>query len=88
MLLILMSFSNFMIAVPSVGVRFLQLCVPLLVYLWIKTMTDTKWHSYIKYVPIFYAYKILYWFRDTVAISDPFLYLTNSIHLIVKNITS
>ena len=84
--LILFSFSNFMIAVPSVGVRFIQLCVPFVVYLWIQTMTDTKWHEYIKYVPVLYAYKLLYWFRSTVSISDPFLYLTNSVHLIIKNL--
>ncbi|MBR3677624.1 MAG: EpsG family protein [Alistipes sp.] len=84
--IILLSFSNFMIAVPSVGVRFTQLCVPFVVYLWVQTMTETKWHSYIKYVPILYAYKILYWYRYTASTCDPFLYLTNSIHLIVNNL--
>lgn len=84
--LILLSFSNFMIAVPSVGVRFIQLCVPFVVYLWLQTMTDTKWHKYIKYTPVLYCYILLYWFRNTISISDPFLYLTNSIHLIVNNL--
>lgn len=83
--LILLSFSNFMMAVPSVGVRFIQLCVPFVVYLWVQTMADTKWHKYIKYTPVLYCYTLLYWFRNTVSISNPFLYLTNSIHLIIKN---
>lgn len=84
--IILLSFSNFMIAVPSVGVRFIKLCVPFVVYLWLQTMTDTKWHKYIKYTPVLYCYVLLYWFRNTISISDPFLYLTNSIHLIVNNL--
>lgn len=84
--LILLSFSNFMMTVPSVGVRFIQLCVPFIAYLWVRTMTETKCHKYIKFVPILYCYTLLYWFRNTVSISDPFLYVTNSIHLIVNNL--
>jgi hypothetical protein len=86
-LLVWMVFVNLTWSIPSFGVRFLWLSIPFLVYLILITRKQISVLTKLSYIiPIIFSYQILYWVRNMISISDPYLYMSNLPHLILKNL--
>ena len=83
--LIVGSFVNFTASIPSVGVRFEKLAIPLLVLLWAMNYKSLSKHNTLFYfVPVVYAYSILYWIRYMASITAIDLYIAPLPYTIVK----
>ena len=83
--LIVGSFVNFTASIPSVGVRFEKLTIPLLVLVWAMNYKSlSKYNNWFYLVPIFYAYSILYWIRYMASITELDLYIAPLPFTIVK----
>ncbi|KAF0236573.1 MAG: hypothetical protein FD181_2624 [Prolixibacteraceae bacterium] len=86
-LLVWMTFVNFTWGIPSFGARFLALSIPFIVYLILITRKQISVLTKLTYlIPIVFSYPILYWVRNMISISDPYLYLSNLVHLVIKNL--
>ena len=77
MYLIIASFSNFTMSIPSTGGRYIQLSFPFLAILWLKSYENLKqYNSIIIYgIPICFAYSVLHWFRNVMSVTELDLYL-------------
>lgn len=83
--LIVGSFVNFTASIPSVGVRFEKLTIPLLVILWAMNYKSLSKHNNLFYfVPVVYAYSILYWVRHMASITEIDLYIAPLPYTIFK----
>jgi len=74
--LVLVTIVNYVMSVPSLGARFQKLTIPLLVFIWLyyyKKLQKINWVLYL--VPIAYSYKILYWIRYMLSVTDLGLYI-------------
>ncbi len=83
--LVVGSFVNYTASVPSVGVRFQHLTYPLLVILW--AMNDdylVKYKKLFYFVPVVYAYSILYWLRYMASITYLDIYIAPLPYSIIK----
>ena len=79
------SFVNFTASIPSVGVRFEKLTIPLLVILWAMNYKSLSKHNNLFYfVPVVYAYSILYWVRHMASITEIDLYIAPLPYTIFK----
>ena len=77
---------NVCVVIPSI-VRFNALTIPFVVYLWISSYDlMKKWNKVLLLIPFVYSYSLLYWFRNMCEVTDPFLLMSNSIHLFLKNL--
>ena len=75
-LVVLMSIVNITLSIPSVGVRFIRLAIPFIVYLFVANPWISKKYSTVIYlIPIAFSYEILYWVRRMISISEWYLYL-------------
>ncbi len=75
-LVVLMCVVNITLSIPSVGVRFIQMAVPFIVYLFVVNSDLTKrFSSLVYFVPIAYSYEVLYWVRHMISISEWYLYV-------------
>lgn len=84
-LIILMTFVNFTFVIPSVGVRFFKLVIPLLVYLLIKSPSFTNKYKYLVYsIPVAYSVDVLYWFRKMASVTSIIDYMTPLPVLFIK----
>ena len=69
-------FVNATRSIASVGVRFYQIIIPILAYLWLIRWHDLKSFKNLVYMaPLFYSYKILYWIRNMISISEGYVYI-------------
>ena len=88
MLLFLLGYQslvNLCVFIPSMS-RFNELAVPLVVYIWVNSYDVMKKYNKVLYfIPIVYAYSLRYWFKYMFYVSDPFLYMSNTFHLLLKN---
>ena len=88
MLLFLLGYQslvNLCVFIPSMS-RFNELSIPLVVYIWVNSYEVMKKYNKILYlIPFVYAYSLRYWLKNMLSISDPFLYLSNTFHLLLKN---
>lgn len=83
--LIVGSFVNFTASIPSVGVRFEKLTIPLLVILWAMNYKSLSKHNNLFYfLPVVYAYSILYWVRHMASITEIDLYIAPLPYTIFK----
>lgn len=86
-LLIWLSFTNFTMAIPSFGGRFIQLSIPLLMYLCLVLYSRIPLLRKIIYlIPIVFSYSILYWVRNMITVTDPFLLISIFPHILFKNL--
>lgn len=86
-LLIWLSFCNFTMAIPSFGNRFLMLSAPFICYLILLTYRNIPKLRYFVYaIPFVYSYPLLYWARNMVTVSDPFLFTSVFPHILLKNL--
>lgn len=77
---------NFTSVIPSM-VRFYALGTPILVYLWIESLIKYKQFRWLLLIsPLLYAYPLLYWYRRMTWVTDPYLLVTNTIHLLIRNL--
>ncbi len=75
-LVILMCIVNITLSIPSVGVRFLRLAVPFVVYLYVvNSHLSNQYYKLIYLIPFAYSYEILYWVRHMISISEWYLYI-------------
>lgn len=83
--LIVGSFVNFTAMIPSVGVRFQQLTIPLIVLVWAMNHENlSKYNDLFYLTPIFYAYSVLYWVRNVNSITQIDLYIAPLPFTLVK----
>lgn len=74
-LLVFSTITNFISAIPSLH-RFSILTIPFIVILWAMNYKHMKKYNRILYIiPIIYAYKILYWFRNMISVTEIELYV-------------
>ncbi|MFW5982915.1 MAG: EpsG family protein [bacterium] len=86
-LLVWLSFTNFTLAIPSFGKRFIVLSVPLLMYLSLITYSKIKvLRKVIILIPVVYSYSLLYWVRHMLTVTDPFLIISVFPHIVIKNL--
>lgn len=73
--LTLAAITNFLSGIPSMG-RFSRLVIPFWVILWASNYPILKKYNKIfLFVPIVYAYSLLYWYRHMTSVTEIFLYL-------------
>lgn len=88
-LLIWLSFTNFAIAIPSFGARFITIAIPLITYICLLCYSKiSSLPKLIYLIPFVFSYQILYWFRDIITVTDPFLIISLFPHLLIKNLLS
>lgn len=86
-LLLWLSFCNFTLAIPSFGARFLTLAFPLITYIVLLLYADIKALRWIiLLIPIAFSYDILYWVRNMITVTDPYLILSFFPHILIKNL--
>jgi hypothetical protein len=86
-LLIWLASSNFTMAIPSLGARFITLSVPLITYLCLLVYSKIHILSKIIYlIPIVYSYSILYWVKYMIMVTDPILLISVFPHILIKNL--
>lgn len=84
LILVWMTFVNFTMLVPALGGRFLQLVIPLIVYVWL-TVFNVKKKKYKRWIIIFllaFAAPYLYIFRLTLKVTELEFYFSNPFYLI------
>lgn len=84
--LILLTFSQFLMAIPSMG-RFYIVSIPLLLFLWFSNFKDTKYEKILYAVPIVFLFKF-FWliFFEYSQITEPFFYFLNFFSLFFEYI--
>ena len=74
-LLALSAMTNFLSSIPSVG-RFRTMVIPLMVIVWIQNSCSLKkYYNLFYWVPVIYAYTLLYWFRNMMSVTELWLYV-------------
>ena len=74
-LLVLATTTNFISGIPSLH-RFSILTIPLIAILWAMNYQYLKKYNYLLYIiPLIYAYKILYWIRNMISVTELELYI-------------
>lgn len=85
LILLWMTLLNLTSGIPSMG-RFIYLVIPIISYLWAKNYIYLNKYNLILYtIPLVFGYQILYWIKNMISISDPILYLSTSLHILIKN---
>jgi hypothetical protein len=88
MILVWYSFCFFALNIPSVGERFFAVGIPLIVYLWINSYPVMKQYNrwFINGMPVAYSYVIWGYFIRLTMVSEPVLYVSTLIHIIVRDL--
>lgn len=81
-LIVWMTFVNFTTAVPSLGGRFFQLAIPIIVYIWLMTFNSKKYSYWIKAYFLAFAPSYIYIFRLIFKVTEIEFYVTNPFYLI------
>ena len=83
-MVVLMTFVNFTFVIPSVGVRFFRLVLPLLVFLLIQNPSFIKKYKVLIYcLPIAFSVEILYWFRNMASVTSMIDYIAPFPYLLI-----
>lgn len=83
-LIILITFSNIFMPVPSVGGRFIQLTYPMIAYLWLSYFSDKK-HSWIIYcLPFVWFMNIYYMAIHYMSVLDISFFVASPIYSALK----
>lgn len=86
-LVLWLSVSNFVMAVPSLGSRLIILGFPLLAYILLTQYSEIKiLKGVILIIPVAFSYLILEWLRNMITVTDPYLLLSVFPHIIIKNL--
>lgn len=72
---VLATLTNFLSAIPSVY-RFKALVIPFMVILWAMNHDKLRiFDRYFFYIPLFYCYSLLYWYRHMSSVTELYLYI-------------
>lgn len=83
-LLIWVSMFNFLMLVPSLGSRFIQLSYPIIAYIWLVTFKEEKYNQVILFLPIVFFWQIYGQFiRYNHVLSYDF-YFSSPVYLMYK----
>lgn len=86
MYLSMQTLFNFCMAIPSIH-RFNQTLIPFIIFLWVNSYDILgRYKKLLLFAPLVYSYHIWYWIRYMISISDPYFYISNAPHLIIKNL--
>lgn len=73
---------NICAMIPSMG-RFYQVGFPLIIYLWVDNFkTMTKYNKFLYFIPLVYAYPLLYWYRRIKEVTEGPIYFANPFYII------
>jgi len=85
--LVLSSFANFTMAIPSLGRRFVQLSYPLIAFLWYKNRTELKSYNMVVYVlPIIWYFDIKRHINYYFDVVDMSFFFSSPFEIISKSI--
>lgn len=84
-LLVWMSFVNFVMPIPSFGVRYVYMSFPLIAYIWLVNFKDFKYKAVLYAMPIFFCFAILKQFRLYTYVLDVNFLYQNVISVISNN---
>lgn len=76
---IVVSFSNFVMPIPSLGKRFMILSYPLIAYLWLNVFGVYKYKRYVYLMPIVFFMSIYHLLESYISNVDPLFYITSPI---------
>lgn len=62
-LVILMSFVNFTLFIPSVGSRFIMMALPLIAYIWLTCFSDKRFNKYIYGLGVLFVFHAIFPFN-------------------------
>ena len=83
--LVIVTMINFASAIPTVGVRYIKMTMPILALLWAKYSFKLKKYDWAIYcVPIAFSYSVFYWLRHMVSVTELELYLYPAPFTIIK----
>lgn len=84
-LLILMTFANFTMPVPSLGNRFIVLSYPLIAYIWLVNYKIIKYKYILYMMPFIFSFNILWLFIKMYPnVLEPCFYYSSPFYLIYK----
>lgn len=83
-LLVWMTFVNFAMPVPSLGVRFLILAFPIIAYVWLINFRDIRYRYVIYLLPIVFFMSIYTLIGNYINVLDPSFYYSSPIVLLFK----
>lgn len=81
-LLVWMSFVNFGMAIPSLGGRFIQLSIPLIVYLWFMVLEEKRYYNWL--IAFLFSFSLSYFFiiKSTLSVTAYSFYILNPFSII------
>lgn len=85
-LLVWMSVFNFLMIVPSLGGRFIQLSFPIIAYIWLVAFKDYKYQRVILIFPLVFFWNILQQFLYYIEVLSPGFYFSSPFYLLYKHI--
>jgi hypothetical protein len=83
LLLVLMTFSNFVLAVPSLGVRFMMFTYPLIAYICLLFLKK-RYSIFFALIPVFYFMEIFQELRLYTRVLNIDFFITSPIYLMFK----
>lgn len=85
LLLVLLSFSNLTMSIPSFGARIITIVVPVMLYLCLISYSKISLLNKLLYlIPLVYSYSLLYWVRYMILVTDPMLLISIFPQIITK----
>ena len=85
-LLVWMSIFNFLMFVPSLGNRFIQISYPFIAYIWLVIFKDHRYQNLILFIPLVFFWDILKNILYYVQVLEFNFYYSSSLYLVYKYI--
>lgn len=79
-----MAIVNFVMPVPSLGGRFLQLALPIIAYIWLLAFKDRKYKLILYALPFVFLMDLFLMFQRYLLVVDKSFFFTNPFSLIYK----
>ncbi len=84
-LLVLMTFVNISMPIPSLGGRFLTLAYPIVAYIWLVHFKGRKYTQILYMMPFVFSFSILYLVaKEYPKVTDIWLYCANPFYLLYR----
>lgn len=85
-LVILISFANIFMPVPSVGGRFIQLTYPMIAYLWLSYFSNKKYSWVVYCLPFVWFMNLYHMFVQYIGVLDISFVITSPIYSVLKSL--
>ena len=87
LLVIIMTFSNFTYAIPSLGSRYRMLCMPLIAYIWLVSFKGSKKDVFVLYVyPVVASLSLFDRYQQYMSVLDYSFFFSSPFLLIYQNL--